>query len=49
MHSHSKKMRFCGFLVENVEAVGKNAPLWEKRATKNGFDAPHQTRFLFIR
>lgn len=48
MHSNSKKIRFCGFLVENVEGVGNNTPFWGKQATKNGFDALHQTRLLFI-
>lgn len=49
MHSNSKKNVVCGFLVENVEAQGKDTPLWGIWTTKNGFDALHQTRILFIR
>jgi len=39
MHSHSKKMRFCGFLVENVEGWGE-MPQFGEKARLLSFDIP---------
>ena len=45
MHSYSKKIRLCGFLVENVEAVGKKTPLWGNEQQKTGL--MHRTKPVF--